>query len=75
MKFLRWKMHGMSLLLPLMMMGVEHQGVAAEINQSLAHAGIEPKRVKFFVCDEGSVIIAAYKHVLKPLFPDAHLLV
>ena len=54
--------------------GCGTSGVAVEINQSLAHPGIVPRRVKFFICDEGSSIIAAYKHVLKPLFPEAHLL-
>ena len=53
--------------------GVEHKEVASKVNASLSDAGITPKQVKVFVCDEGSVMVAAYKHRLSELYIGAKL--
>ena len=53
--------------------GVEHKEVASKVNESLSEAGIVPKHVQFFVCDEGSVMVAAFNNRLQEVFPAAHL--
>lgn len=53
--------------------GAEHKEVAVAVNESLTKAGILPSRVKFVIVDEGSVMVAAYKHRLSELHPNSQL--
>ena len=51
--------------------GVEHTEVAEVVSGVLIDAGLSQKQVTAFVFDEGSVMVAAYEHVLQRMYPKA----
>ena len=51
--------------------GVEHKEVAAQVIMAFSKARLQPDQVQFVFIDEGSVLVAAWEHILQPLWSNA----
>lgn len=53
--------------------GVDHIEVAQQLTNTTSRLGLDTNRIKFVMCDEGSVMVAAYK-ALRVSWPKAQLI-
>lgn len=54
--------------------GVEHKEVAGQLANTIGRLAIDTSRISWVICDEGSVMVAAYSNVLSIIWPKSKLL-
>ena len=54
--------------------GVEHKEVASQLVNTIGRLAIGTNRISWVICDEGSVMVAAYTNVLSIVWPKSKML-
>ena len=54
--------------------GAEHKEISGELNNTISRLAIDTKNIRWVICDEGSVMVAGYKHILSVLWSKSQLI-
>ena len=54
--------------------GIEHKEVAAQLVNTMGRLAIDTIKIGWIICDDGSVMLAAYNNMLSVLWPKSQLL-